>query len=1024
MTKINTTAYRVGAAGLALAIASLAAPAFAQDAAAPADAAPADAGQTIVVTGSRIASPNLTSTAPITSLTSEDIKLQGTTKTEDLLNSLPQVFAAQSSTLANGATGTATVDLRGLGASRTLVLVNGRRLMPGDVTSSAADLNFVPASLVKRVDVLTGGASATYGADAVAGVVNFVLDTEFTGLRVDANYGFYQHNNRNSVTPSLLDKRTNQGLSGYGYPRGSVADGGNFDTTISFGTKFADGQGHAMAYFGYRKVNPILQSKRDYSSCTVQNANKTTLQCGGSATSATGNILFTPAGSSSSTFGALGPGTLTPNSSTRYNFAPLNYFQRPDERYTAGAFVDYEVNSAIHPYMEFMFMDDRTVAQIAPSGDFGNTLTINCDNPMMSASQKAQICNPSNLIVGYVGNYPLTPAAYTNVYGTPAPAAINKIDPTTGAPYNLAYMQLLRRNVEGGPRQSDLEHQAFRTLIGSRGELGKGWSYDAYYQYGRVNYSQIYTNEFSAARLTNALDAVTNPATGQTVCRSVLTGGDPNCVPYNVFSGQISPAALNYLNASGFQRGHTTEQVLSGQLTGDLGQMGIKSPLASDGISIALGVEHRRESLDLKTDNEFQTGDLTGQGAPTLSVSGSYKVTEFISEAEVPLVQDGFIYNLSLNLGYRYSHYSVSNGQVFNTNTWKIGADFAPVRDLRIRGSVNRAVRAPNIQELFSPNYVGLDGSTDPCADKVLTAADQGCLLQGLKVGQKVVSNPAGQYNGYLGGNGQLRPEVATTKTVGVILQPSFVPGFSFSVDYFDIKLKKAIQGYGADAILAACTTDLNLTACGLIHRNAAGSLWLTSDGYVTDTPVNVGGVTTKGFEFNGNYAHALGGLGRGTISFVATYLDKYVVDNGLTALYDCAGYYGVTCGSPRPVWRHKLRVGLDTKAGFNVSVQWRYFDSVDVEYKNPSSTLAGNYRDFNSHIPTQSYFDLAVSTRIQGKATLRFGVNNIFDRDPPLVTSGPTGNACASVYCNGNTYPGTYDSLGRYLYSSITLDF
>jgi len=508
------------------------------------------------------------------------------------------------------------------------------------------------------------------------------------------------------------------------------------------------------------------------------------------------------------------------------------------------------------------------------------------------------------------------------------------------------------------------------------------------------------------------------------VCRSVLTGGDPNCVPYNVFSGQISPAALNYLNASGFQRGHTTEQVLSGQLTGDLGQMGIKSPLASDGISIALGVEHRRESLDLKTDNEFQTGDLTGQGAPTLSVSGSYKVTEFISEAEVPLVQDGFIYNLSLNLGYRYSHYSVSNGQVFNTNTWKIGADFAPVRDLRIRGSVNRAVRAPNIQELFSPNYVGLDGSTDPCADKVLTAADQGCLLQGLKVGQKVVSNPAGQYNGYLGGNGQLRPEVATTKTVGVILQPSFVPGFSFSVDYFDIKLKKAIQGYGADAILAACTTDLNLTACGLIHRNAAGSLWLTSDGYVTDTPVNVGGVTTKGFEFNGNYAHALGGLGRGTISFVATYLDKYVVDNGLTALYDCAGYYGVTCGSPRPVWRHKLRVGLDTKAGFNVSVQWRYFDSVDVEYKNPSSTLAGNYRDFNSHIPTQSYFDLAVSTRIQGKATLRFGVNNIFDRDPPLVTSGPTGNACASVYCNGNTYPGTYDSLGRYLYSSITLDF
>jgi outer membrane receptor protein involved in Fe transport len=598
----------------------------------PADAAPADAGRTIVVTGSRIASPNLTSTAPITNLTSEDIKLQGTTKTEDLLNSLPQVFAAQSSTLANGATGTATVDLRGLGASRTLVLVNGRRLMPGDVTSSAADLNFMPASLVKRVDVLTGGASATYGADAVAGVVNFVLDTEFTGLRVDANYGLPAQ--QPQLSHPVAADRTNQGLSGWLSAR-QRADGGNFDTTISFGTKFADGQGHAMAYFGYRKVNPILQSKRDYSACTVQNANKTTLQCGGSATSATGNILFTPAGSSSSTFGALGPGTLTPNASTRYNFAPLNYFQRPDERYTAGAFVDYEVNSAIHPYMEFMFMDDRTVAQIAPSGDFGNTLTINCDNPMMSASQKAQICNPSNLIVGYVGNYPLTPAAIpTFTARLPRPRSTRSIRPPARPGKHAA----LLRNVEGGPRQSDLEHQAFRTLIGSRGELGKGWSYDAYYQYGRVNYSRIYT---TSSRL----------RADQCARRCHQSGQWPDGLPLGPHRWRSELRSLQRVQRPGLAGCAQLPQRFGlpawphhragAQRPADRrpGPDGHQGPLASDGISIALGVEHRRESLDLKTDNEFQTGDLTGQGAPTLSVSGSYKVTEFISEAEVPLVR-------------------------------------------------------------------------------------------------------------------------------------------------------------------------------------------------------------------------------------------------------------------------------------------------------------------------------------------------------------------------------------------------
>ena len=1034
-----------GVAPVALSFALLATPAVAQTTTTttPQAAADEDApAEAIVVTGSRIQAPNLTAISPVTTVTNADIKASGTQRTEDLLNSLPQVFAAQSSTLSNGATGTATVNLRGLGSSRTLVLINGRRLMPGDPGSSAADLNFVPASMVKRVDVLTGGASATYGADAVAGVVNFVMDNNYEGFKIDANYGVYQHNNRSKITPPILDARAAR-FGAYTYPRGNVVDGGQFDGTLSFGTKFGDDRGHAMAYVGYRRADPILQANRDYSACTVQNTGAklsdptrlnpaAPLQCGGSSTSATGTVFyFSPDAStpSSSTAGGLGAKTLTRGTRNRYNFAPLNYFQRPDERYTAGAFVDYEISPALHPYMEFMFMDDRTVAQVAPSGDFGNTLTINCDNPLLSQNQFSQICTKENTINGFLGNFPLAAVAGYNPNNNAPPVVF--FDPTTGQPYNKAYFQLLRRNVEGGPRRNDLQHTSFRTVLGMKGELGKAWSYDTYYQYGRTNYSQVYTNELSVARLTNALDAVavTDPQTETVsiVCRTKLSGVDPNCVPYDVFTGAgPSAAALAYLSASGFQKGIVSEQVASVMFNGNLGEYGLKSPAATDGISIAIGGEYRQESLELQTDNAFQTGDLAGQGAPTLPIKGSYKVTEFISEIQVPLVQDSFFYDLSFNGGYRYSHYSTSRGGKFNTDTYKLGVDFAPIKDVRFRAAYNRAVRAPNIQELFAAQFVGLDGVTDPCAGKPLTAADLGCLAQGLRINQNVAANPASQYNGLLGGNPNLTPEVSTTKTFGVVVQPRMIPNLSISVDYYDIKIRKAIQGYGADAILNACTTTVNPVACGLIHRNPAGSLWLTSDGYVSDLPTNVGGFRTRGIEFNGNWSHQLGGLGTFSVNFIGTKLDKYEIDNGLTEVYNCAGFYGPTCGGPAPKFRSKLRMGLTTKMGLGFSAQWRYFGAVDIEYKNPSASLKGDFYNFASHIPSQSYFDLSMTAHVGGHFEWRLGVNNLLDRQPPLVSSGSGrfGASSCGGFCNGNTYPGTYDPLGRYVYTGVTLDF
>lgn len=1005
-------------APVVLGVAMLASPAFAQSAEEGAG------GDTIVVTGSRIPQPNLEGPSPVTTVTTQDIKLQGVTRIEDMLNSLPQVFASQASTISNGATGTATVDLRGLGSSRTLVLVNSRRLMPGDPGSSAADLNAVPEFLVKRVEVLTGGASSTYGADAVAGVVNFIMDREFTGLRAEAQYSFYQHSNRNDITPPLLDARRNAGFSGFGYPAGSVTDGAAINASIGLGTKFAEDRGHLTAYISYRKVNPVLQSNRDYSACTVQNANATVLQCGGSSTSAPGNALIFEDGGTSSTFYQIGPNrTLIPGR-TRYNFAPTNYYQRPDERYSAGFFADYEISDAIKPYMEFMFMDDRSIAQIAPSGNFGNTLTINCDNPTMSAQALATVCNPSNLVTGFLGSFPLT--SVTNPDSSAS--AVNFIDPTTGGAYNRAFFQLLRRNVEGGPRQADLQHTSYRSTIGVKGDISPVWSYDAYYQYGRTVYAQTYSNEFSLSRLTNAMDVVQGP--NGPICRVTRAGADPNCAPYDLFSGTISPAALNYVAGIGFQRGTVSEQIVSGSVTGLLEDYGIKSPWSDNGVAINIGGEYRRGSLDLKTDQAFSTGDLTGQGAPTLPISGSLSVNEIFGEASVPLVSDSFIKDLTFTTGYRHSSYSVSGAGVdnsFKTNTYKFGLEFAPVSDIRFRAGYNRAVRAPNIQELFATTFVGLAGSSDPCAGLPITAADVGCLAQGLRVGQRVTGNPAGQYNALLGGNPNLQPETATTKSLGVIFQPSFLERFSMTVDYFDIKVANAIQAFGADAIVNDCANTARALSCALVKRNpVSGSLWLDSSGFTTNLPGNIGGVKTAGVDVNANYSVEVGSAGMVSMNLIGTYLDKYVVDNGLSEVYDCAGLFGSTCGVPAPKWRHKARLSWNLPNGIGLSGQWRYFGPVSIDFTSPSATLAGNFDALNARIGAKSYFDLTATFRFADKFRFSVGANNILDSEPPLVGSGRadgTRSPCGTG-CNGNTYPAVYDALGRYIHAGISFDF
>ena len=1014
-------------------VSGIATPAFAQQDAQAPQAGPAEAAQpedddAIVVTGSRIPT-NLSSTSPVTVLNSQEVRLSGTTRTEDLINSLPQAFAGQGGNIANGATGTATVDLRGLGASRTLVLINGRRLQAGDPAQAVpvADINFIPASIVSRVDVLTGGASSVYGADAVSGVVNFIMDTQFEGFRADAQYSFYQHENStsNQITQEL-DRRA------FGYPSGNTTDGGTYDLSLAMGASFDDGRGHVMAYATYRQLDPVLQGRRDYSACaltarTIAQVTATPdrlYECGGSGTSANGTF-FTNLETLQ-----VGPNRTFEAGSTPFNFAPYNYFQRPDERYTAGAFADYEISPALHPFMEAMFMDDRSVAQIAPSGNFGNTFDVNCDNPLLSASQLAQVCQNGN----FVGQTLTRDAAGNVIAINGAPTVFLNPD---GTPYFRGNLQPLRRNVEGGGRQADLQHTDYRIVVGMRGELSQAFSYETYYQYGRVVYAQTYFNDFSVVRLGRAMDVVDDPSTPgvDPICRSVLDGSDPNCVPYDIFAtGQVTQAALDYLQTPLFARGNTQETVANFNITANLGEYGIQSPWAEDGLRLNFGGEYRKEALELTTDTAFSTGDGAGQGGPTLGVAGSFDVREAFIEARFPIVNDRpFFYELSLGAGYRYSHYEVGaspvtpNGNSFNTDTYKFEGDWAPVRDLRFRASYNRAVRAPNVSELFVGQSVSLDGSTDPCAGFVITAANTACLAQGLTAGQFVTPNGANQYNGLQGGNPLLTPEIATTITAGVVFQPRFIPRLALTLDWFDIDIKNQIGTVGADLILAQCGAG-DAAACALIHRDAQGSLWRSNDGYVIDTNANTGGLSTRGIDFGISYSMPLGALGNLSFNSVGTWLDELISDPEGDVRYNCVGFHGATCGTPVPEWRGKTRLSFTTPDGIGLSVQWRYFSAVQRDTLSSDCDLAPTpagaptcvptARPADRRIPAQNYIDLTMTARIGDHYSFRLGVNNVFDREPPMATQLPAGTG------SGNTYPQVYDSMGRYIFAGVTLDF
>ena len=429
---------------------------------------------------------------------------------------------------------------------------------------------------------------------------------------------------------------------------------------------------------------------------------------------------------------------------------------------------------------------------------------------------------------------------------------------------------------------------------------------------------------------------------------------------------------------------------------------------------------------------------MNGNGAAKPPVNGGYDVYELYGEARIPLIQDQpWAKDITAELAYRYSDYSNAG----TTNTYKVSGDWTVVDGVRLRAGYNRAVRAPNVVELFSPQNVVLDGTVDPCAG--LAAANplvaKCASLFGLTTSQvlAIERNPANQYNGQTGGNPNLSPEKADTYTVGFVWQPSFLPGANLTVDYFDIKVTDYITTIGANVLINGCVNGSNPEFCTLVHRDTIGSI-ASPTGFVVDTVQNTGGLHTNGVDVSAGYhtnldTFGLKDLGSISVNMVGTWLDKLettVLKGGVPI--DCAGYYGSTCttlgGStnPNPKWRHKLRFTWNTPfeygwlGNLGLSAQWRYFAAVDLDATSSQPALTGAVPATDAKFAARSYLDLLATFKLKDNYAFRIGVNNVLDQDPPLTGA----NNCPTGACNQNVYAQVYDTLGRYVFVGLTANF
>jgi len=941
----------------------------------------------IVVTGSLIKNPALIASAPVQVIGQEEIQLRQSNTAEEILRNLPGAVPSIGSAVNNGNGGASFVDLRGLGSFRNVVLLDGNRIAPSGLVGRV-DLNNIPLALIERTDVLTGGAATTYGADAVSGVVNFITRSDFSGI--DA-----------SVSNQITER----------------GDGAYTRADITIGSNFDDGRGNVVFSVGYQKADPVYQGDRDYS---INNVDSFSGALSGSGT--TTPSVFTLGGRRqiNPTTGALQTPVVP------FNFNPYNIFQTPFKRYNMYGAGHYELSDSVEIYTRGLFSKNTVDTIIAPSGVFNSSVVIPLSNPYLPAAARSQFCAAANITVAQCA------AAAT---------ATSPTDPN----FRTITTNLSRRTTEVGPRISNFQTTIFDYRAGAKVHLTEGLTLDVSGGYGESENVQTLQGYVLTSRVRSAVYA-----TNTTTCLTGAPGGASTtaatgCVPLNIFGGNGSIAAnqIPYITGESTTTVRTTLAQARAVLNGDFG---FASPFANDSIGFAAGGEYRKYTATQRSDTLAQTaGELGGAGGAAPNIDGGYEVSEGFGELIAPLVQGRpFFQSLTLEAGIRYSHYKVAapNSPTYNTTTYKAGGSWEPAVGLKIRGNYQRAVRAPNISELFSPVNTGLTNlATDPCASLNSNGVRRStgptgnlaavCLAQGATAANLAnIQDPTGgQANVTSGGNLNLVPEKSDSYTVGVVLQPQqLLRGFSVNVDYYNIKVTGAVSSFTPGDIIAACfgtapysTASTANPACSQISRNpVTGGLDgdpATTRGLIAAIS-NLGTLKTDGIDLGVNYRTRVTGDTNLSLSFTGnwTHDSKFQAAAGLINR-ECTGYYSVNCASIQPEFYWNARATVNFADNVDFSVLWRHIDAVQQE---PEDALNGNGPAFSGtfngqsanfgKIPAYNYLDLATRIGVAEHFDLTITVQNLLDKQPPQVGS----TIGSTSFNSGNTYPSTYDSLGR----------
>jgi iron complex outermembrane receptor protein len=932
---------------------------------------------TVVVTGSRIKRPDLTAVSPIAVVGTDEVRDSGNVTIENTLNELPQIAAgvnSQTNANAGGGSGVLSANLRALGATRTLVLVNGRRYISAN-QDGIVDLASVPDMLVDRVEVVTGGASAVYGSDAIAGAVNFIL-----------------RKNINGIEASYFRGQT------------SESDGETNKLDVAMGTDFSEGRGNVLAYGSYTQRDPIMFDGRKFSSVSL-NEGADGLVPGGS-----GNIPGTRIGLSASQLATLQGVTLPANGSAgcttlsgvrfgeggqvlpfcapedRYNFAPDNYLQRPLSRVQLTALTSYEVVPSIEAYSELFFIDTRNSFQQAPQSGGLNTPGT----------------DPAAYIVPDYATNPILSAPVRQFF-------VNNtaiFDPTNSGDATVTGTG--RRGTETGPRHYEYERTSLNMTGGLRGSFGANdaWDWDTYFQYQRSRTDELTNGVYSQTRLGLGADVVVNPITGQAECRVQVLG----CVPVNPFGiGAITPEAGAFVSTPRTSREIFGRRVAGASVSGEL------FPMPAGKVGLAVGAEYRKD------DYSFVPGatDLAGEYGPDSRgiTQGEYDVTELFAEVRVPLLADKpGVKLLSFEAAGRSSDYE-SFGR---TTTWKVGLEWSPLDWLRLRSAYNHAFRAPTVGELFSPIAQGFTGATDPCesTNSPPPTPEQKALCVQQGIPQADINNYVSLNQGFgvsSGGNPNLTPEKSKTLTVGAVIQVPGAEGLNVAVDYFDIEVDNAINQIGAQETLDACFTllDNNSPVCQAIHR-VAGSGQID---FVTSQLSNIGVLKVTGVDLQADYsfdlpaALAIGSHGgKFTLALAASRLfERTTQVEGFPAI-DCAGFIGSSCSGQDtlavPSFKANFSAKWDSGPAF-ARLQARYTGAMDI-YPGTSTILTG--------AGAVTYIDLSGGWRIGTGLELFAGIDNVFDKQPPVLGAALGGDS--------NTDTSLYDIIGRRYFATIRVRF